>query len=413
MDLIKFLKSRFIVKDSNFKFFYTTLFYTTLLPYIPYFIPIFPREIGGFNLSGYAWVMMFLCSLVIFLYTIRLRSFFPHRLWLIWVFYISFHLFFDYSFIGLQLTLQYALPILAGVIAGRFRYDDMKIKWLLQRLLKTTLFMFLLFIISFSLTSISPFTASTPMYLIISGCISIGMFYELRKVKYILLYFLLFLVPLLSVTRMAILVYLLTIVVHFSNKKILNKIFTGLLSLVILISWVNSESFQEKTFHNGEGNIFQSGMNYKNNLNINTNGRTSWAIALEPGLKDAPWFGNGPRADGVVVGALVGLDTYETHNDYLSLRYNYGIVGLSLFLITLMSTFRGLWRIRLIKYSLAGRILHRSTLTLFIILLLFMYSDNIMKYTTWYTNYLFVAVGICFSLNFKNRDRKSVQNGEI
>jgi len=37
-------------------------------------------------------------------------------------------------------------------------------------------------------------------------------------------------------------------------------------------------------------------------------------------------------------------------------------------------------------------------MTLFIGFLLFMYSDNILKYTIWFPNYFFGLMGICFSI---------------
>ncbi len=405
MYLVKFLKHNFEFQDSNFRIFYKILFFTTLLPYIPYILPFFPNQLGGFNMSGYAWIIMSVFSLLIFLYTIRVRTNFPYRLWLIWLLYLSITLFLNYSFYGLQLTLQYALPIMAGVIASRFKYDKVKLLWLLQGLLKNAIVIFLLFLFYYTLTSYVPYTATNPMYLMVLACFSMGLYYELRLRRFLFLFFLLFLVPLLSVTRMAILVYLITMVLHFSNSKILGKIFMGIFSVLVLIAWVNSKAFKEKTFHDGDGNIFQTSLKYSDDRNINTNGRTSWASALEPGLKAAPWFGNGPRADGVVIGALVNLDTYETHNDYLSLRYNYGIVGLAMFLGALLSTFVGLRRISFKRDEVVLRIMYDSTLTMFIVLLLFMYSDNILKYTTWYTNYLFISVGICFSLNHNELKR--------
>ena len=45
---------------------------------------------------------------------------FPILFWLPWVLYMVVYLIIDFSFLGLQLTLQYTLPILIGVVASGF-----------------------------------------------------------------------------------------------------------------------------------------------------------------------------------------------------------------------------------------------------------------------------------------------------
>ena len=287
---------------------------------------------------------------------------------------------------------------MVGIVAGKFKYNQIKLLWLLQSLLKTTVVIYFLVFVYYVATDVFPFTASNPMFMLILGCFVLGIYFQFRHKKLLYIYFLLYLVPLISVTRMAILVYLLIIVLHFANRKFISKLIMGLISIILLIILVNSKSFKEKTYFNGEGDFFQSISNYKNDQNFNTNGRSAWEKALESGLRDSPWFGNGARADGIVIGELVGLNTYETHNDYLSLRYNYGIVGLTLFLMMLLLTFLKLLQIRNKKEESLLKIMKYSTLTLFLVLLMFMYSDNILKYSTWFTNYFFASIGICFSM---------------
>ena len=43
---------------------------------------------------------------------------FPILYWLPWILYMTVYLVFDFSFLGLQLTFQYVLPLLIGIVAS-------------------------------------------------------------------------------------------------------------------------------------------------------------------------------------------------------------------------------------------------------------------------------------------------------
>ena len=78
---------------------------------------------------------------------------------------------------------------------------------------------------------------------------------------------------------------------------------------------------------------------------IRSSGRSSWKKALEPGLKAAPVWGNGPRADNAYLTKITKTRGGEAHNDYLSVRFNYGYVGLALLLFGFASSFISLYRV--------------------------------------------------------------------
>ena len=84
--------------------------------------------------------------------------------------------------------------------------------------------------------------------------------------------------------------------------------------------------------------------------------------------------------------------------------FNYGYVGLSLFLFGLTGTFISLYKVsRRYSESYYISFITTSVLTLFISFLMFMYSDNILKYTIFFPNYFFALIGIVYSLK-RNRD---------
>lgn len=392
----KFLTYRFHVRGGNFKLFYSVLFGTTILSYIDQVFVFLPKQILGFNWSGIAWLVALLISIT--LLPRAKSSHFPLIFWMPWIVYLILYLVIDFTFIGLQLTLQYLLPLIMGYLAATFRYSTHSLLWVLQGLAKTSGFIFVLAIFYKLTVGYSPYMAQTPMYLLIMACIILGFYFYTSKIKYLVVFGLLFTVPFLNVTRMAMLVFVVTFIGHFANKRLSSRIGAVLSGGLLLLGVLNSKSFQEKTFYDGSGGIDEIQFNYYDNANMNSSGRKSWQDALAPGLESSPIFGNGPRRDAVLLGEVIDAQTGEAHNDYMSVRYNYGFVGLVLLLFGFGASFLKLFQMSRVNKHNIFQLLILTNLTLFIGFFFFMYSDNILKYTIWFPNYFFVLMGICFSI---------------
>jgi O-antigen ligase len=398
MALVAFLRYRFDVGDPFFTLFFKGFFLSTLIAYLPSLFPFFPASLFGFNWSGIAWIFCFLWTLGMFILSPK-KSYFYLQPWLLWVFYCILYLIYDFSLIGLQLTMQYLLPVFLGIVIGSHNYTTLKLLWLLQFFFKTILTVYILFVLYHLIKGVSPHMASTPMFFLVGATLSLSFYFRTQRIIFFIIYAVLFIMPLVSLTRMAILVFVLTYVIHFANTNIVGKIIASGLGGITLLLVIYSDGFQEKTFRSGEGNLSELSLNYyEADSNFNDNGRSSWETALSPGLAKSPIFGNGPRADALVLGSVLDRDSGEAHNDYLSILYNYGLVGLSLFLFGFARTFLKL----LAMYRKCGneklKILLSTTLTLFVGFFCFMYSDNIAKYTIWFPNYFFGLMGITFSM---------------
>lgn len=392
----QFIRTPIGVDDSQFKLFFRVLFLTTLLAYAPAIMTFLPGSIAGFNWSGIAWVIMFLFTIAIL--PKRNGFTFPIRFWLPWMLYLGVSIVLDFSFVGLQLTIQYILPLLLGVVASSFEYNATKILWLFQGLLKTTVVVYGIFVIYTSLYGYMPHMAATPMLFAVGAVISLGVFFFIREKIYVVAYLLLFLMPFVHVTRMGLLVFGMIFILHFANKGIGSKVLASFAGGILMLFVVNSEGFQEKTFYDGQGDVTEISLDYYENNEINSSGRSSWKRALAPGIEEKPIWGNGPRADASVLGAVMGKEVGEAHNDYLSVRYNYGLIGLALLLFGFAGIF---FKTLCISQKLDDplfQLLVLSLLTLFIPFLLFMYSDNILKYTIWFPNYFFALMGIVYSM---------------
>lgn len=386
----------------RFTQFYSSIFITAFLPYLAYMLPFLPAQFLGFNWTGWAWMMMLLVTIVNLIKT-RNNSF-PLWAWLPWMIYLFAYLVIDFSLLGLQLTMQYLLPLLIGIVASGFNYSEEELGWLFKWFFRLCGSVILLFAFGYFFRGgYTPATAATPMLLSIAASLLAGMYYLTKTKKYLIYFGLLFLVPVIEVTRMGIATFLAIFILHFANRRISGKILYGFVGLALVLVVFNTKGFQEKTFYGGQGKLSDLSFNYYNNQTINSNGRSLWQSALDPGLKAAPIWGNGPRADNAQLKIISEMSSGEAHNDYLSVRYNYGYVGLGLLLFGFAASFLALWRTLKHLPDTWSDLLGTSTLTLFISFLMFMYSDNILKYTIFFPNFFFAMVGISFKLkNLKN-----------
>jgi len=379
---------------------------TTLLPFIPYLIKELPSQLLGFNLTGWAWIIMLVIAVFNLFLTKRIS--FPVLSWLPWVLYIFGYLFVDYSFLGLQLTLQYILPLIIGVVASGFTYSGKELEWLFGWFIRLCIFILAMFLYGYLLRGgYTAAAAATPMLLSIALSLFCALYFATGKIIFLVYAAIIFLTPVLDVTRMGIAAMAAVFVLHFANTDIRKKIVYGLLGLIVVLLVFNSSGFQKKTFYTGTGTLKELTLNYYDNENINSSGRLSWKLALQPGLEASPIWGNGPRADNEELRLITGITAGEAHNDYMSVRYNYGYVGLGLLLSGFLFNFISLFRIsQSADENIYLWMLTVSTMTLFISFLMFMYSDNILKYTIYFPNYFFAMIGIIYSIK-KDEDYSS------
>lgn len=384
------------MSDSRFKQFYFFLFFTALLPYLPYILPFLPGTLLGFNWTGWAWMVMLLATGFQLLRT--KKTAFPAWAWLPWMVYLVGYLAFDFSFLGLQLTLQYLLPLLIGIAASGFGYSDEKLNWLFKWFARLCIAVMALFVIGKLLWGYGPAMAATPMLLSIAASLVVALYFITRKLKYLFFFGLLFLVPFIDVTRMGIAAFLTIFIFHFANRKIAGKILYGLVGLVLVLLVFSSKGFQEKTFHGGKGQLSDLSFNYYENKNVNNNGRSTWQKALEPGLTAAPIWGNGPRSDMKALLMFSKNQNREAHNDYLAIRYNYGYMGLILLLFGFSVSFLNIRQKLKKEENVLTWLIGTSLLTLFLSFGMFMYSDNILKYTIYFPDLFFAMMGIFYSI---------------
>jgi len=372
--------------------YYKWIFFTALLPYADRFIPIFPNDIWGFNLSGFAWIIILLVSLVrIFVHFHSITM--PGWVWLPWITYISFQWIQDQSFLGLQSTLQYMVFPVVGMAASTYSYSDETMtqlrRWFTWYAGIVLISMFL------ALANFSDFGkgVGSVMTLVVLGAIVLSDFWLYNNRKMLVCFGLMAIIPIIAMVRMGIAMMFAIAVLHFGNRSLSMRLVIGAIVCSVGLAVFYSPSFQRKTFYSGQGDITNLSMS---NGDLNTSGRSRmWSLA-ERDMKDHPWLGAGSRAD------LRMLIRYryklkELHNDFIAVRYNSGWLGLGclLFGFTLQC-----W----LLYKQKGNVedaytalVFYAALTIFIAWIGFMYTDNALKYSPFFGNLHFCLIGIVYS----------------
>jgi O-antigen ligase len=126
-----------------------------------------------------------------------------------------------------------------------------------------------------------------------------------------------------------------------------------------------------------------------------TSGRKSMNDVLVPRLDEAYWFGHGANTTEAISLAISRVT--HPHNDWLRIRYEYGMLGLLLFILTLLAQIsHALRRLRRMRSSGAS-IFFYVGVGGFIPMTLFMFSDNVILYAAWFGNLQFALLGLGYA----------------
>jgi hypothetical protein len=374
-------------------FYFKVLFFATYLGSIYPTIKFIPKQIFGFALSGYSWIIVLLISLYYIFFRVE-RSFFPWKLWLPWYFFLIAYLLIDFSSLGLQSTLQLLVPFLVGIVTASFDYTEPVFNKFLSHtkylLIIVFLFSTIISIILYGLWGVGPATFAHISS--IGAVFAISNYYQNKLSINLFYYIIALIIPVVSVTRMGVLVVLLIPILHFYKLFTFKKlIFTALIIIVGTYIFYMPE-VQDKMFYSGKGNL--SDLSY-NNKDLNTSGRKNVNKHVQEKVKEKPLLGFGPRADYQLLHSI-DSPLKELHNDYLQITYNYGKIGLFLFISILILQFFLIWGVK--PQSEEVNFIKSTILTMYIPLLLFMATDTIIKTSFSFMNFFFAIIGILYSL---------------
>jgi len=190
----------------------------------------------------------------------------------------------------------------------------------------------------------------------------------IKEKKYLLLSIILIVFILLCGTRITILALMFIIMINIISsisgyKKIIFLMFFIIASIFII------ESITSRLFFNNEVSIESLNMSGRNLL---------WAALIEK-IPDSPWFGFGTGSTYTylkIVKPLGGMADDQVHNDYIKILFNYGYVGLFLFLYTIKNMFNSL----IVKKSLFNNLNIKISKNYIYGFLILMLTDNVLVY---------------------------------
>jgi O-antigen ligase len=179
------------------------------------------------------------------------------------------------------------------------------------------------------------------------------------------------------------------------RKRLLSLALIGAGGLLIFFT----PRMQTRMFYSGSGTISEMSFD---NPDFATGGRSTMWPEFTQEIEKKPWLGHGANASERF--ALVVAEGVEhPHNDWLRLLYDYGYVGAALFGLTLLAqVFHAFFAAR--RAQGLTKVLFVCTVSSFIVLSVFMLTDNIVLYAAFFGNLQFALLGLAYALAGRRKE---------
>lgn len=354
----------------------------------------------GFNISGWAWVIPLIISGIIVLRNLN-RITFPIILWIFWIVILL-----VYWFIGrgnpdaLQSLFQMLSPLVIGCAASTFRSDNWQLDNVINWITRLSLIAWIILIlrVPMIITGVLPghgFMAAEMIGLLLLGAFY-STFYAIGSTRYIFYYLSMLAITLISLTRGPIVSMISCLPLTFAPVPIFKRMSLITIMLLSAVIIFNTDRVQERMFTSGSGELSDISLE---NPQFKTSGRSVMWDVLWYNAKKEPWLGNGWNYHRVVL-PMYGLNTHAPHNDWLKLFHDMGILGVGLYLVTMIIQI--LYLIRVARRSSgAHQMLSYGAATAFIPYALIMFTDNVILYVQFFGNLHFAIIGIvCGTMHY-------------
>ena len=360
----------------------------------------------GVSISYLGWIVPLLgCGLVAIAQQRRIS--FPLKLWFPWAIWVLIYLYVAEADNALQRSVMLLTPLVVGAGISTLRVDAALIKkfylWL-----NVFFWVFLAaagvstgLLVSGQLAGVSGFAAGSITASLLAVWYAAR--YAGKDARALYFWAALALVPVLANTRTGMVAVALTLpltLVAMSMKKRLIVVAV----LVVAGGLVfQTEHIQSKMFYSGQGTFADAvagvtdlfGGEQASSSDFATTGRKSMNDALVSRFDRSYWFGFGTNTTEAISLAIAGVT--HPHNDWLRVRYEYGMLGLTIFALTMLGQMRHAYRrAKWLRASPAAIFLYAGAGS-FIPMAIFMGSDNVMLYAAWFGNLQFAMLGLGYA----------------
>lgn len=366
-------------------------------------------SILGFNVSGLCWVIP--CIMSILILTKRLQWItFPCKIWLPWMLLLSLYLILgdeteiDPAVSPLQRTVQMLTPILVGMASSTYRPTPYVIDRFIL-LLRISSYILVLGSIWLALEQIRRNTptglAPQVMTALLLAIVFANRYLFFKEMKDLASYATLATLPLVAITRTVLAVILVVFPTSFAKMGWKKRLLAfGLIS--ILGSWIfYLPQVQQKMFYSGSGEL----NDIFTKEDFATTGRFRLWEELFPEALTKHWMGHGTGGGETFALHLSGLS--YPHNDWLLTYYDYGLLGVSIFLLcNLMMLIHGYSASKKAK-NIHTQFLFCAGISMIIPFLLVMFTDNVMVYSSFFGNLHYTILGFAYgALRYERKSSK-------
>lgn len=357
----------------------------------------------AYSVAGYAWILCLAVSVMAIPANLDRMSF-PVSVWVPWALFVVLSGYMsDYT--NMQRSALILCPIVVGMAASAAKINEKQLLnfGLLVRIFSISLLILAVILTGLLLTGQLPaatglapqaITATLLASFFVSG-------YSFGRVKDLLWWGAIAMLPVLALTRMAIFVTGLSVPFTFSPMKLRMRVVLTAIVAVLGLALFYSPRVQQKMFMTGEGTLKDIGKEKK----LATSGRRYMAEILLLEIAQKPWWGHGANASEELILKLSDGQLTHPHNDWLRFLYDYGIVGTSIFLLTMLLQVRHL--LKKARHSEGEiRTFFYATASSFLPFALIMFTDNIVLYAAFFGNLQFTIIGLAYAAEKRSRLEK-------
>ena len=365
-------------------------------------------EFAFYSIGGFAWVIALAFAAMITVARAN-RITFPIGIWLPWIIIVvGYGITSNYA--NLQRSTMLICPIVVGIGASTSRItdEDLSIFLVVIRVLSVIMIAIIVFLTGLLITGVLPgstgFAPQAISTLLLSALFISG--YSYGNVKDIFWYRAIASIPIIALTRGPMIVTGLSLPLSFSPIKLQTRmIFFGVVAIAGLILFF-SPRVQKKFFYSGEGTI----EDLQDERKVSTSGRRRMAELLVVEIARRPVFGHGANASEEFILNYSRGQLTHPHNDWLRFLYDYGLVGTTVFSLTLLIQIASLLR-GARRSTGATQILFSAGASSFLSFVLIMFTDNIVLYAAYFGNLQFTMLGLAYAADHRAR-RLTAYEGE-
>lgn len=360
----------------------------------------------GVNFSYLGWIVPLVgCGL--FAIQKHRRISFPIKLWLLWILWVVSYLVNADADNALQRSVMLLTPLVVGAgfstltvdvaLIAKFSHWLNRFFWIFLGAAGVSTGL----LVSGQLSGSSGFAAGS----ITASLLAVwyAACFGLKDTRAMYYWMALCLIPVLANTRTGMVAVAITLpftLVALSFKKRFL-----IVALLTVVGWLvfQTEHIQSKMFYSGQGTLADAvagvtglfGGEQASSGDFATSGRKSMNDALVANLDQSYWFGFGANTTEAISLSIAGVT--HPHNDWLRVRYEYGMLGLLIFASTMLVQMRHAYRrAKWLRASPAAIFLYAGAGS-FIPMAIFMGSDNVMLYAAWFGNLQFAMLGLGYA----------------